>query len=208
MNVRNLTLLVTLIFFGFNISAFAGKPNKPGGGGNTAKYTAELTAGDFVFASGTISGLTAEKKGTSLTGDFKLEMIPESAFAWNYIFLPDCSALLPDGISGFGVPAGQWWVNYTRSKRSPGNIHITMRDLVVYPGTSSSYSGVDFDLDLHGEVVSGIPFLPANLGQTSTHKLTVYKLWAGANGPGGFTCNSDGQPSLDTPSTLVIKRIN
>jgi hypothetical protein len=223
MKIRYLTLLTTLVFLGFTVSAFAGKPVCPGdprckpddGGGDetTAEYTAELISGGFVFATATgkLLGLTANRKGRSLPGGFRLEMVPETAFAWDYIFLKDCSALLPSGVAGFGVLAGNWWINYTRSKGGPDKIHITMRDLDIYPKTSQNYNGVDFDFDLHGEIATGEPFLPETVNSSVEHQLTRYMLWAGANGQGGFTCNSagggwDGWAEL-RPSTLKITRV-
>lgn len=180
--------------------------------GTTAEYSAELTAGDFVFAgNGSLEKLTANNKGTSITGDFALVMSPESANAWDYLF-ENCSELLAEsGVIGFSVPAGNWWINYTRSRKSPDKIHITMRDLEIYPGTSPDYSGVRFDLDLHGEIESDKSFLPKSINSIVSHDLTKFKLWAGASGQNGLTCNSagggwDGWADLAAPSTLVIKR--
>lgn len=160
----------------------------------TAKYTAELTAGDFLFAPAILSNLTTtNEKGTGLSGDFTLVMEPEVATAWNYIFLKDCSELLTSaGVVAFGVLKEDWSINYTRSRKGPDKIHITMNNLIIYPGTSENYARVDFDLHLHGVIADKGKFLPESVDSPVFHHLTKYKLWAGAAGQEGFICNSAG----------------
>ena len=217
-----LTLAVAAMMLGYMSPSFAGKEcvdgdTRPrcgggdGGGGDdetTAMYTAELTAGDFVF--GKLEHLTANNKGTGLPGNADLVMVPDpgNSGGWDYIFkndINDCSSLVEGGVvTGFGVLEGNWSISYNRSK-GLNKIHITMRDLVILPDTSGNYSQVQFDLDLHGKFAKNLPFLPES--GSREFQLTQYKLWAGASGQGGFTCNSDGRPPLIPASTLVITRV-
>ena len=211
--LKLIALLIIAILISLPSLVFAkGKPPKDNPPGETkAEYTAELTAGDFVFAAGKLTGLTANSKGTSLSGNFRLEMAPEIAFTWDYIFLSDCADLLTDsGVTGFGVLTEDWDISYTRSRRGPDKIHITMNNLIIYPGTSPNYSQVDFDLHLHGVIADNMDFLPESVGSSVSHQLTKYKLWAGAAGQGGFTCNSagggwDGWAELQQPNTNTLK---
>ena len=85
-----------------------------------------------------------------------------------------------------------WSISYTKSRRNPDQIHLTMNNLIILSGTSPNYDPVDFDLHLHGEIANGDGFLPAS-GSTVDHQLTRYKLWGGGQGDNGwFICNSDG----------------
>jgi hypothetical protein len=207
MNTRYLTLLATLVLLAFTVSAFA--KGKPGGNEATAEYTAVLIAGDFVF--GEMKTLTANNKGTELPGNAVLEMGPRPSSntadsTWEDIF-GDCSLLVTGGVvTGFGVSADNWSISYTKSRGNPNKIHITMRDLIVLPGTSGDYSQVQFDLDLHGEFARNSPFLPEAKNDSIIFELKQYTFWGGAAGNGGFTCNSDGWPLLIPISELVITR--
>jgi len=220
MKIRYLTLLTTLAFLCFSGSAIAHPcEREPGhmhcdtdpGGGPEPEYTAELTRGDFVFGgnSGILENLTVDRKGTSLPGNQLLEMDPmvdASLDEWDKIF-QDCSLLVTgEQITGFDVQASNWSINYTKSRRSSGNVYIAMRNLRIYPPPSDDYTNVDFDFDLHGVVALGESFLPTESGGSIVHELTEYKLWAGAGGQGGFTCNSDGRPALENISYLKITR--
>jgi hypothetical protein len=194
MNARFLTLLTTLAFLGFSVTAVAkGKPVKPGGG--DPMYIAELTQ-DFVFISG---DLTSARKGKSLPGNYMLGVEHNGNGPFEVegkkggIFAEGCSALLtPDGVEAFDVP-DDWGISFTRSKGGPDQIHITMNDLIISSGTSTNYSQVDFDLHLHGEIAENADFLPASSGLSVSHTLTRYMLWAGGHGVNGwFICNSTG----------------
>jgi hypothetical protein len=226
MNPRFLILLTTLAFLGFSGST-AAHPCQPGETPEVhkhcrgevpdpdpepvvpAEYTAELTTGDFVF--GELTGLTSNRKGTGLPGNGMLEMDPAKSGGqdqWDTIF-DACLSLVTDGqITGFQVSEGNWTINYTKSREGGGNIHITMRNLVIQPSTSVEYDPdrIDFDFDLHGAVAEGYPFLPDKEDFPSVFILDEYMLWAGVGGQGGFTCNSDGRQSLNPYSTLEITR--
>lgn len=220
MNFRILTILTALAFLGFSVTALAHPCDRDPGHRhcNTEpepEYTAELTTGDFVFgtSTGTLDGLTPNRKGTGLPGNQLLEMDPDpdGASGWATIF-GDCSALVSGGVvTGFDVQDDNWSIHYTKSKRDLNKIHITMRNLIIYPGTSQDYSQVQFDLDLHGEIETQVPFLPDKGDPPSEFQLIKYKLWAGGHGPNGqFTCNSvgggwDDWPLLDLESTLEIR---
>ncbi len=229
MIVRSLTLLLTIaiaaISLGFIQTSFAGKnceagdtrPKCGGGGGGddsetTAVYTAELTIGDFVFAGGTLTGLTANRKGRSIRGDFTLEMKLVDSTLSSYYF-EGCDSLLPDGVTSFDVLPGSWTINFTGQKGGPGKIHITMRNLEIHPTPDppEGFWGLDFDFDLHGAGLSDDPFPPIVKNVPSVFQLTEYMLWAGAHADQGvFLCNvdnSNGWPRLDTPNTLTITRV-
>ena len=209
MKNRYLTLLTTLVFLGFTVSAFAAKPPNPGGSGKTGPvpvYTADLTR-NFTFVSG---NLTTKRKGKSLPGNDTLEVLHNgngSSGIKGGIFAKDCSALLTAaGVIAFQAP-DDWDISYTRSNGGFDQVHITMNDLTIVdpdPGTSGNYSQVDFDLHLHGEIVSGVDFLPES-GKSVDHIITRYMLWAGGREAGGwFICNSDGS-GMDTWEELPIE---
>jgi len=187
MKIRYLTLLTTLVFLGFTVSTFA--KGKPGNTDEVPLYRAELI-GDFEFLS---EGLTTKRKGKSLPGNDKLGVVHNGNVVdgkiTGGIFGKDCSALLTEsGVQAFEAP-DDWGISYTRSRGGPDQVHITMNDLMISPGASDTYSRVDFDLHLHGQI--GVDFLPVS-GSVS-HTLTRYMLWAGGLGEEGwFVCNSTG----------------
>lgn len=207
LDTRFLTVLITLAFLGFSVTAITkGKPVKPGGGG--AVYTADLTE-DFEFVSG---DLTTARKGKSLPGNGTLGVLYNGNSPLGDIFRKDCSTLLTeDGIEAFEVMDNNWGISRTRSKGGPDQIHITMNNLMIDPlVVSEDYSQVDFDLHFHGEISEVEDFLPES-GNVA-HYLTKYKLWAGGHGEQGwFVCNSDGGgmeswESLPQNLTLRITR--
>ena len=194
LNTRFLTVLFTLAFLGFSVTAIAkGKPPNP-----EVVYTAVM-AGDFNFPT---MDLTARKKGKSLSGNDTLKMNTDT----DAIFKDKCSRLLSEiGVVGFDVP--NWSISHTKSKGRLDQIHLTMNNLTIYPAPSTNYSQVDFDLHLHGEITEGVDFLP-ELGFVE-HTLTNYMLWAGGMGDGGwFVCNSSGN-GIDTwedlPADLTLR---
>ena len=205
MKIRYLTLLTTLVFLGFTVSAIAkGGPPKP-----EVVYTAVMT-GDFNFLE---MDLTVRKKGKSLSGNDTLKMNTET----DAIFKDKCSSLLGEigevgsgevGVVGFDVP--NWSISHTKSKGRLDQIHLTMNNLTIYPAPSTNYSQVDFDLHLHGEIAGDDDFLPES-GNVA-HTLTRYMLWAGGHGEEGwFVCNSTGNgmdtwEELPQEITLTITR--
>ena len=204
LNTRFLTVLITLAFLSFSVTAVAkGKPVKPGGGDSV--YTADLTA-DFEFVS---EHLTAARKGKSLPGNGTLGVSHDGN---SELFLKDCSTMLTEvGIEAFEVLENNWGISHTKSKGGPDQIHITMNNLLIDPlVVSEDYSQVDFDLHFHGEIAEGADFLPES-GNVD-HHLTKYKLWAGGQGAEGwFICNSNGGgmdswESLPQDLTLRITR--
>lgn len=229
MNPRLLILLTTLAFLGFSSSALMAKPNKCPDWPNcpnpnpdvTAKYTVELIGGNFVFATGVLTGLTANSSETSLSGDFDIRMSQEnSVLIYDESVCPDgpvpcpaspvfifnyhCPELVISGPVAFGVMAGNWEINHIGAKGTPGHVYIVMRNLENITLLDSDYSKADFDFDLHGDVDEGDLFPP----QTSTEiTLTEYKLWAGVGGREKILCNSDGRPELLSEIKLKITRI-
>ena len=202
LNTRFLTVLFTLAFLGFSVTAIAkGKPPNP-----EVVYTAVM-AGDFNFPT---MDLTARKKGKSLSGNDTLEMITKTDAIFD-----ECSRLLGEigsgevGVVGFDVP--NWSISHTKSKGRLDQIHLTMNNLTIYPAPSTNYSQVDFDLHLHGEIGELDDFLPES--GSVDHKLTNYMLWAGGKGDGvWFVCNSTGNgidtwEELPADLTLTITRV-
>jgi hypothetical protein len=190
MNTRILTVLITLAFLGFSVTAIAkGKPVKPGDGDPV--YTAQLTTGEyFDFVSG---DLTTARKGKSLPGNGPLGVSHNGNSPEGDIFRKYCSTLLTEvGIEAFEVLENNWGISHTKSRGGPDQIHITMNNLIIDPlVVSKDYSQVDFDLHLHGEIAEGKDFLPES--DNVAHTLTRYMLWAGGHGEEGwFICNSTG----------------
>ena len=237
MNPRYLILLTTLAFLGFSSSALMAKPikcdiwpNCPNPNPNPEPgvvYTARLTAGGFVFTLGELTDLTANGKGTALSGPDPLSMDiwgfdddPEGpslydADAWDHIFYGCLSLVTPDSsnsgalhITSFDVAADNWRINHIGAKGAPGHVYIVMRNLenitqVLLP----QYSNADFDFDLHGDVIQvdgKDQLFPPAAGTTSTFILDEYVLWGGVGGKEKIICNSDGRLPLDPPTTLEI----
>jgi len=227
MSIRLLAVLATLAFLGLSGSAAAHPCPNPGDGHKhclteppetdvQAQYTAVLSSDAFAFAPDELEGLTANSRGTALSGDFAIEAAQvepvtiylgdqEEPVESSYIFNYHCSTLVGWGPAGFSVVAGNWSINYIEQKKGPGHVYIEMRNLEVIDLVSGETVNADFDFDFHGDVIGDTPFLPEE-GSASTFYLTQYKLWAGVGGRNGFVCNSDGRPGLDPDITLTITR--
>jgi hypothetical protein len=232
MNPRYLILFTTLALLSFSSSVLIAKPDKCGTWPNcpnpdpdpdvTATYSAELIGGAFVFASesGALTPLTANGKGTDLSGEFEItvsqvnpvEIYDESAclegavpcpsgavFVFNY----HCPELVDDGVVTFDVAAGNWSIVYTGAKGTPGHVYLAMRNLENISTLKFGFSRADFDFDLHGDVAAGDLFPPPPNGST-TIQFTEYKLWAGVGGKDKILCNSDGRPDLISDIWLKI----
>jgi hypothetical protein len=235
MNHRYLTLLTTLAFLGFSSSALIAKqkcdewPNCPNPNPEPEPgvvYTAELTDGDFVFASGTtdpliLEGLTANRKGTALSGpdtdELWMDISGSNKAAWDYIFNPDpdpsrdCLQLVTEGsITSFNVAPGNWGISHIGAKGAPGHVYIVMRNLEIIIGPLlDEYSNAQFDFDLHGDVVLKKDgtfdlFPPEACGNPSTFNLNEYVLWGGIGGQYKIVCSSGGRLPLTPPTTLEI----
>jgi len=232
MNPRTLFLLITLVFLGFSSSALMAKPDKCDDWPNcpnpdpdpdvTATYTAQLIGGDFVFVTGELTGLTANSRGTALSGDFDIkvsqqspvEIYDESACPDDsvpcpsgevFIFNYHCQKLVGYGPVDFDVMAGNWSINHIGAKGTPGHVYIALRNLENISLLNPRYSKADFDFDLHGDVADGDIFPPTD---STVIALTEYKLWAGVGGREKILCNSDGQPLLLSDIKLKITRDN
>jgi hypothetical protein len=227
MSIRLLAVLTTLAFLGLSGSAAAHPCPNPGDGhkhclteppetDGPAQYTAVLTSDAFEFAPSKLEGLTANSRGTALSGDFAIGMAQVEPVAIylvdqvapvesSYIFNYHCKNLVDPGPAGFSVMAGNWSINYIEQKKGPGHVYIEMRNLEVFDPDSGETVNANFDFDLHGDVsnIEQNPFPPDDV---SVFHLTHYKLWAGVGGRGGFVCNSDGRPGLDPEITLTITR--
>jgi hypothetical protein len=229
MSARWLAVLTTLAFLGLSGSAAAhpcqgsGDRHKhcltePPETGGSAQYTAVLSANAFEFAPITLDQLTANSRGTAVSGDFDIGMVqlaPVDLYlvdqeepVESYIFNYHCPTLVDWEPAGFGVVAGNWSINYIEQKKGPGHVYIVMRNLEVDDPVSDEPVNADFDFDLHGDGMEGIPFLPEEGDPPSEFYLTQYKLWAGVGGRGGFVCNSDGRPGLDPGIKLTITRVS
>jgi len=228
MSIRLLAALTTLAFLGFSGSAAAHPCTTPDDGhkhcltepvetGGPAQYTAVLSSDAFVFDPSILEDLTANSRGTALSGDFDIEMAQDKPVdiylvdqgGWVedvYIFNYHCDDLIGDGEVLFKVVAGNWSINYIEQKKGPGHVYIVMRNLEVIDPASGEPINADFDFDLHGDVIGETPFLPEEGGPASEFSLTEYKLWAGVGGRGGFVCNSDGRPGLAPDISLTITR--
>lgn len=232
MNPRYLILLITLAFLGFSSSALIAKPDKcddwpncPNPDPNpdvTATYTVQLIVGGFVFVTDELAGLTANSRGSTLSGDFdirmsqesKVEIYDESAcpgvsvpcpaggvFIFNY----HCPELVNSGPVAFDIMAGNWSINHIGAKGTPGHVYIAMRNLENISLLNPRYKNADFDFDLHGDLYEGDLFPPK---ESTVIALTEYKLWAGVGGREKIVCNSDGQPLLLSDIKLKITRDN
>jgi hypothetical protein len=214
--LKLIALISVAILISTPSSAFAkGKPPKDDPPvETTATYTAKLISEDLVFASVTLENLTANSRGTTLSGDFDILMSQENPVQIVvdgpvitdpvYIFNYHCPALVESGPAVFKVVAGNWSINYIKQKEGAGHVYIVMRNLQVSsPPLLNDYRKPDFDFDLHGDVTEGVLFPPEE-GTPSVFYLTHYKLWAGVGGKGGFVCNSDGRPELLSDVWLEI----
>jgi len=231
MSIRLLVVLTTLALLGLSGSSAAHPCPNPSDGhkhclteppetDGSAKYTAELSTGAFEFASGVLMGLTANSRGTALSGDFDIGMAqlwevgillddPEGYEESVWVFNYHCPTLVSEGPVDFGVMAGNWSIDFVKQKGGSGHVYIEMRNLEInFPELPSQYLNADFDFDLHGDVsnIEQNPFPPDDVDDVSVFHLTHYKLWAGVGGRGGFVCNSDGRPGLYPDITLTITR--
>jgi len=223
MKAQYLILITTLAILGFSSSVLIAKPEKCDDWPNCPNpdpdpdpgvvYTAVLTAGDFVFVFGELENLTANSRGTALSGPDTepLYMMTRGSdeTAWDYIFNPDpsrdCLQLVTDGhITSFGVAAGNWGISHIGAKGTPGHVYIVMRNLeIITAPLLDQYSNADFDFDLHGDVDEDVLFPPA-AGTDSFFTLDEYVLWGGVGGRYKIICNSDGRLPLTPPTTLKI----
>jgi hypothetical protein len=231
MKARYLILLTTLALLGLPGSAGAHPCPNPSDGHKhcddegptpgTIMYTAELTTGSFVFAPVILTGLTANSRGTALSGDYDITMsqegpvhiYDESACPDGpvpcpseavYIFNYHCPELVSSGLVTFGVIAGNWGISHIGAKGTPGHVYIVMRNLENITNLDPAYSNADFDFDLHGDVAEGDLFPPVVSTEIT---LTEYKLWAGVGGRDKILCNSDGRPDLLSDIKLKITRV-
>ena len=227
MSMRLLAALTTLAFLGFSGSAAAHPCPTPGDGhkhcltqppetGGPALYTAVLSSDAFALEPIELRDLTANSRGTALSGDFDIAMAqvePVAIYLTDqdesvgdfYIFNYHCPGLIGDEEVLFNVVSGNWSINYIEQKKGPGHVYMVMRNLEVIDPDTGQPVNADFDFDLHGDVSGDIPFLPEQ-GDASEFLLTQYKLWAGVGGRGGFVCNSDGRPGMEPHITLTISR--
>jgi len=225
-----LAALTTLAFLGLSGSAAAHPCTTPNDGhkhcltappetDGPAQYTAVLSSDDlaFEFDPFILRDLTANSRGTTLSGDFGIGMAQvkpvaiyladqEEPVEDKYIFNYHCPDLVEFGAVLFNVVAGNWSINYIEQKKGPGHVYIVMRNLEVFDPVSGEPVHADFDFDLHGDLIGDMPFLPDQGDPASEFFLTEYKLWAGVGGRGGFVCNSDGRPGLNPDITLTITR--
>lgn len=231
MKIQFLTLLTTLAFLGFSSSTLMAKPDKCSDWPNcpnpdpdqdvTAKYTAKLVGNFNFLPDAELTGLTANSRGTALTGNFDIEMSqsdrieiydeaacpdgpvpcpPEGVFILHY----HCPDLVDEGSVTFEVTAGNWEINHIGAKGTPGHVYIAMRNLKNVSTLDPKYSNADFDFFIHGDVNERDLFPPAD--DPTTIQLTEYQLWAGIGGREKILCNSDGRPELISVVTLTITR--
>lgn len=222
MKTRYLTLVTTLAFFGFSISAFAAKPQCPGDprckddSGDTITYTAELTAGAFDFdvavapvskENGLMSseGLYMVRPGEPDNGVCLASDTRDECLTWNDVFNTCAVLLAQNSVTDIFVLNDDW------SIEKAGGVRVIFRDIRL--------QGAEVTVQLIGnEFEFSEPFIPVPddaPGSTATRtfdldQAAIYgKSVKGGGGPrqgcqpsggGGF----DIFPLLHVDSVLVI----
>jgi hypothetical protein len=208
MNTRFLTILTTLAFLGFSISAFAGKvvkcPTWPECEGVTITYTAQLF-GEFVFNTSSgdddIVDVTEVAEGDLRSGESLLMFRPGGdGNTWDQVF-DACAALLePGSVTSISVASADW------SIEKAGGVRVVFRDIrLKLKGTTEDVLvRVQLIGDEHDFFES---YLPAP-GDTRVYELNQFDIM-GTTAHGVHPrskCHEPGRdgPALLTPSTLVI----
>jgi hypothetical protein len=146
MRNRYMVLLTTLAFLGLAISspAFAGKlkncdpPNPHPSCGDDpvetiVEYTAELTAGAFVFNTtegARVVDVTTDPKANVLRSGDDLNMVRPSSssgleYTWNSVFNPCAVLLTEDSVDGFFVGEDDW------SIQKAGGVRVIFYDIML-----------------------------------------------------------------------------
>lgn len=201
MNTRFLTVLTTLAFLGFSVSAIAQKECQdgdtrpkcnPGGGGDDhgdppVQYLAELTAGGFYFGSKVV---TRNNRGNSYSSTEGLEMTREDIFgdgvsttdtaAWDEVFSTCPSAFDEDPITDV-IVSDDWSIDNSGGKSAgiPGS-RVTMAFRNAY---NPDYSDVEMDLFLVGTLPDEFP-----TGPDQEIEITLGDFWFYVHAHGNEGC--------------------
>ena len=188
----------------------------PPGGEDPVVYTAELTAGAFVFAdvagSPIVMTVAPNSRENSLQSgdDFYMGRLSGLESAWNTVFDACGELLAPGSIQQFFELSDNW-----RIDRAGGNdIRIRIQDI---PLTGKEGQSVEVEVQLVGHPLdinppNTDPFLPQP-GNVSDFILDYFVIWGGelSGGQGGKThCQPRGsgtaeEQALGTSSTLTIR---
>ena len=222
LNTRFLTVLTTLVFLGFSVSAFAGKDcvsgdTRPkcnpdsgggGGGGTSGGYTVTLIGG-FSF---TAVAATPGKKGGSLLSDSMIIMdrpSEENGYdqaTWDGVF----ESCVPEGVLSDPVEKvrSNNWEIVNSGGKNIGTVDslVTVRfhdisdDIVDNEGVTIRTADIDFNLfgrlDYEGQ------FLPSP-GWTHCVTLHTANIF-GDGGDRGLACISSGVSLAGSPVILEI----
>jgi hypothetical protein len=178
MKIRYLTLITTLAFLGFSVSAMAhdcsrhlNNPNHkhcdvdpPSGG--AIVYTAELTMGAFVFNTDpgldSVVVVTPNSMANTFSSKEDLDMVridplvdEEAEATWNHVFNTCVELLTPDSVSDFLVGEDDW------SIQKAGGVRVVFYD-VRLTGAAVLLGDAEVTVQLIGNVFdfTNNPFLP------------------------------------------------
>ena len=202
MKIRYLTLLATLVFLGFTVSAFAkGRPDPPVE--PAVVYTVELT-GVFNFPAHDVTLNNKGRLNSPHAGDL---VIDGNGTAWDAVFT-SCAGSTPT-TSLMKVNFDDWGVG---RNGDDGILWISFANIRLPEGEVPEKE-IQIQLRRVGGVAGNPTFLPAP-GKSITHKLDSYVVWGkplGGKGKnkGWDTCY---HPDLESdvtflPAELVITYI-
>lgn len=214
MKTRYMTILTTLVFLGFTVSAVAkGKPPPPGPD-PVVEYEAALVSGAFRFGA---VDVTLNKKGNTYSSTVSLDMVrpfsedvngvlidvPSGQLEWSEAerdqwdaVFAVCPELFSGNLVGSVMASDNWSIDNAGGKKAGkvgSNIRISFRDVSV-PG----FPGADLDFALIGVLDDELP--PAS-GSVSV-ELTKFNFFGAGEPPIG--CSSGTQPLLFEQSVLEI----
>ena len=212
MKIRYLTLLTTLVFFGFSVSAFAGKvcqdgdtrPKCNGGGGGDdhgdppAKYCAQLISGGFDFGLETV---TRNNRGNAYTSPHGLIMDrptvlappydqqppydpPYSQAAWDAVF-ETCEILTSLGSIELLAVSDKWEIGNGGGKSAgEGGTPVAVSFKNAH---SALYPGIEVDLHLRGKLPDGgFPLGPNDIPDNVV--IDLYDFWFYVHASGTDSC--------------------
>ena len=203
MKARFLTLLITLAFLGFTVSAFAKKPPRPPDD-PAVVYTVELR-GVFNFPA---HDVTLNSKGRLNSVDTGVLVIAGEGTSWDAVFA-SCAGATPTSIS-MDVNFDDWGVG---RNGDDGILWISLANIRL-PDTDVPEKEIQIQLGLRPGDDPDITktFLPTVVGEDLIFVLNSYVVWGkplGGKGKnkGWDTCyqSGDGNNTVDfLPATLVI----
>jgi hypothetical protein len=208
MNTRFLTVLTTLAFLGFSVSAFAGKVVKcqtwPNCDGEPITYTAELT-GAFEF--NTVD-VTEVAEGDLRSGEDLLMSRPGDYpdltwLTWNQVFNA-CEALLEtNSVTSISVASADW------SIEKAGGVRVVFRDIRLPLKDTTENEDVLVRVQLIGNEYDFFDsYLPEGPGDEREYLLNQFDIMGTT--PHGVhprgKCHGPGRdgPDLSSPIKLVI----